>query len=200
MSQEDDDGWMALVEDTLGAGGRLMRGSAEFDRAFDHVWGLLRDSAGLFERRSYATSLFLAITALEEVAKLSVGMSRHSNEPSRRSQDPLFSHRKKHHLAARPTVLVGSRLTEAIGEDAIAEIMDAARSGALVALRESSLYVAGAAGGLLLPSEVITPKKARQVLLFSLEAFDDALVGYTNRSMEAGVVADQIFERVRSAA
>lgn len=200
MSQDEDGRWTALLEQALGAGGRVTQGAGEFNRALDHVFGLLRDSVVLLERQSHATSLFLSITALEEIAKLSVGRYRRSTEPLRRSKDPLYSHRDKHYLATRPTIMMGSRLTEAIGEEAIGEIMDQARGGALVALRESSLYLEAVGGALRVPSEIITATKARAIILFSLEAFDDALVGYTNRSMEVGAAADKLFEHVRGTA
>jgi hypothetical protein len=40
-----------------------------FNTASQHVLVLLEDAVAAFERRSYGTSVFLAITALEETAK-----------------------------------------------------------------------------------------------------------------------------------
>jgi hypothetical protein len=42
---------------------------------------------------------------------------------------------------------------------------------------------------------VVTRDLARDLVLLAIEAFDNAFVGYTNRSYELGEVTDQIFEK-----
>ncbi|MCB1753736.1 MAG: AbiV family abortive infection protein, partial [Gammaproteobacteria bacterium] len=63
-----------------------------FDRACDHVIVLLRDAVSCFERGSYGTAVFLAITAIEEIAKAEVGLYRRekSIKPTKRGKDKLF--------------------------------------------------------------------------------------------------------------
>ena len=46
--------------------GLKSRGSASINSSGDHVLTLLQDAQAAFERRSYGTATFLAITALEE--------------------------------------------------------------------------------------------------------------------------------------
>jgi AbiV family abortive infection protein len=195
----NDDDWLAEVEAAIGAGPRLIRGAQEFNRAFDHVYRLLRDAACLFRDSSVASAMFFAITALEETAKVYVGMYRHSEDPTNRRDDPLYRHKAKHALAAAPTIPVGSRLMEAVGTEKVAALIQAARSGQLVRVREGCLYLESNQNRLRIPAEEITKEEARAVLLFSIESFDDALVGYTNHSLELGKEADDLFASVRDA-
>jgi len=64
--------------------------------------------------------------------------------------------------------------------------MELATSGQLVFLRESCLYIDRVGSDLVAPTEVVPKEGSRELLLFALEAFDDALVGYTNHSYVVG--------------
>jgi AbiV family abortive infection protein len=116
--------------------------TADFNRACDHVERLLNDSYILYNHESYGSSVFLAITAIEEVAKIHFGLYRNNegaeNVPGH--QDSLFNHREKHRLGLLPTVLMGSRLLEAVDETSLLQVLDKTKQGKLVALRESSIY------------------------------------------------------------
>jgi AbiV family abortive infection protein len=193
MTEDAEDRWFALVENTVAAGARTIHNSLSFDRACDHIYGLLRDSALLLRSGSHPSSAFLSVTALEETAKVAVGMYRRSSQPTKRHADPLYRHRDKHHLAAAPTILIGTRLVAAIGEEEASQILELARTGGLVALRESSLYFDAVGEMVRVPADAITVRRARDLLLFALEAFDDSLVGYTSRSMQLGEAADALF-------
>jgi len=48
----------------------------DFNRACDHILVLLVDAFQCFDRGSWGTSVFLSITAIEEVAKAEVGLYR----------------------------------------------------------------------------------------------------------------------------
>ena len=58
----------------------------EFNRGCDHVYCLLKDSHQLYHSGSFATSVFLAITAIEEAAKLDIAVYRNEQRtaPSKR--------------------------------------------------------------------------------------------------------------------
>jgi AbiV family abortive infection protein len=140
MSDFEEEWWNS-VEEALAVGQRIAVTSEEFNEALDHIVRLLIDASLLLESGSHATSCFLAITALEETAKIHIGMYRRSAEPVPRKKDALFRHDRKHHIAAAPTVVMGSRLQEAIGENRLHELLELARSGGLVNLREASLYI-----------------------------------------------------------
>src|SRR4051812_5358625 len=84
---------------------------ADFNKGCDHVHGLLRDSALLWTRRSYSTSLFLAITAIEEIAKLEIALYRSHERTAvanRRSEDHLYSHKSKHMIALQEVIAIGT--------------------------------------------------------------------------------------------
>ena len=46
---------------------------------------------------------------------------------------------------------------------------------------------------------VIDKNLSRSILLYAVEVFDDALVGFTNHSMNLSHQTDEIFNRVASA-
>lgn len=193
MSDESTELWYEQLNAAISVGLPLATGTSESDKLFDHVVRLLQDSSLLLEAGSPASSAFIAITALEEIAKIQVSMYRRSGVDVKRSKDPLYNHKHKHHVAAAPTVAMGSRLQKAIGEDRMYALLDEARSGKLVEIRESALYVQRLNGELHLPIETVQKTRARELLLFAVEAFDDAFVGLTNHTGELEIITDKIF-------
>jgi len=123
-----------------------------------------------------------------------MGMYRRGAAPVKRSKDPLYKHGEKHRLALGPTVAMGSRLQAAIGEGRMRELIALAGSGGLVILREAALYVEQKDGALSTPETSVPRSTARELLLLAVEAFDDALVGYTSRSIELSARTDKVFE------
>ena len=189
------DQYMDLFESAAGKGCAFVSTIPEIDRACDHVVRLLGDASLLLEARSYGSSVFFSITALEETAKIHVSIFRRGKAGSHRQTDALFSHSKKHQLAVGPTLIMGSRLKESIGEHRLKELIHLSSSGGLVKIREASLYVERSAKGYEDPQRAVTGRLAWELLLFSIEAFDDALVGYTSHSLQLGWVTDSIFAR-----
>lgn len=193
MSDTFDKRWWMALEEALGTGVRLISGVGALNGAADHVVQLLQDASDLLERGSHASAAFLSITALEELAKCHLGMYR-SGDAMPRRKDALFSHDKKHRLAVAPTVAMGSRLQEAIGEARMQELMEMASTGALIPLREASLYFSVVGDQLTTPQDAIDPSTTRELLLFVIEVFDDALVGYTSHTFELGETTDSLFD------
>ena len=191
--------WWTTIAEALAVGRHLAANSAEFDTACTHIVALISDAAILFEKGSSPTAAFLAITALEEIAKVHIGMYRRGNAPVSRHKDPLYRHGVKHQIAASTTIGMGHRLPEAIGEKRMRELIDLARTGGLIKLREASLYVDQHDGQLHVPRANISAETARELLLFAIEAFDDALAGYTERSNSLAAETDALFEKVRAA-
>lgn len=199
MTQASDDDWWSGVRAALAVGQQLAQSVEQFNVACEHIVSLLRDASALLAAGSHATAAFLAITALEETAKVHVGTYRRGAAPAPRRKDPLYRHDEKHRIALGPTVAMGSRLQKAIGADRMNELIAQARDGAFVALREAALYVAQEGADLKTPEQAIAPSTARELLLLAVEAFDDALIGYTNRTFELGEETDAIFARWASA-
>lgn len=189
---DSENGWWEAFEETLAVGQQIVTSSAEVDKGCDHIVRLLADASLLFHGGSYATASFLAITALEETAKLHLGMYRSAKTSLPRNKDPLYRHDQKHRLAAAPTLLLGNRLQHAIGEQGTVELMEAARSGHLVKIREASLYMERK-DGLQVPLDFINQAAATKLVLFAIEVFDDALVGYTNHSHVLRKQTDALF-------
>jgi len=170
----------------------------EFDSACDHVIQLLRDSHNLFNLGSFATSLFLAITALEEKTKIEVSFfrSRESSDAINRKVDPLFSHKQKHAIALPEVLLIGGRLEKVIGEKRVRDFLNMAEKGGFVTLRESALYIDRGNTGLKLPESEIDKATARAVLLLAIEAANDSFTGGTDHSWEIGNELDSMFTQV----
>ncbi|MBY4734012.1 AbiV family abortive infection protein [Cupriavidus pauculus] len=62
---------------------------ADFNRGCDHIFGLLTDAHALYVTNSYATAVFLSITAIEEVAKDEIAIYRRldTTQPASKRRD-----------------------------------------------------------------------------------------------------------------
>lgn len=200
MTEKDElPGGFARVFEALDYGGALYVDPVpDFNAACDHIASLLTDASVLFERCSYGTSTFLAITALEETAKAHVGLFRKDKTERSKGRDPFRDHQAKHSMASLPTVYMGSRLSDALGPETCQRLEAEARAG-LAADREACLYMERKNGAFVTPATAIARARARELLLLAIEAADDALVGYTNHSYRCGELFDQLFARFASA-
>ncbi|GAA0208425.1 hypothetical protein GCM10009123_14870 [Kangiella japonica] len=168
--------------------------SEDFNRACDHILVLLEDSFQCFERDSWGTSVFLSITAIEEVAKAEVGLYRRDGKLEvKRGKDKLYNHKEKHRMAVLPTVFMGKRLEDALGKERCAELLKEAAHGDFRNLRESALYFTNSNGQFVTPANVVTKEKAKEFLLLALETADDRLVGCTGHTGLIENRMDQMF-------
>ena len=104
-----EDEWQQAVVDAVSVGKCIAETAEEFDLGCGHIVQLLQNASLLLQSGSSATAAFLTITAMEEIAKLHVGIFRKSTENPPRNKDPLFRHNRKHYLATMPTLGMGSR-------------------------------------------------------------------------------------------
>lgn len=186
---QDADAYFSAVQDAIEYGSPVVDLNAVdiLNAAADHVAILLDDAMSAFHRQSFGTSVFLAITALEETAKAEIMAmrSKTAQADSQRARDPLRDHRKKHQIAVRPTTFMG-RLPELLGPPACERLQKEAETGGLIRLRERALYVHLDAKGISSPSSSVTRERAREILLLALESADDIIVGWTNASFALG--------------
>ena len=82
MTQASDDDWWSGVRAALAVGQQLAQSVEQFNVACEHIVSLLRDASALLAAGSHATAAFLAITALEETAKVHVGTYRRGAAPA----------------------------------------------------------------------------------------------------------------------
>jgi len=180
--------------------GRLIESVDEFNSACEHVVLLLEEAEGVFQRGGYSTATFLAITAIEETAKAHLGaFTGGGPDPESRKNNIFYDHGKKHQMAAMPTVSMGERLQAAISAEALVRILEMSKNKELLGLRESSLYFERQNGALQSPRTAIDKNLSRSILLYAVEVFDDALVGFTDYSMKISDRTDGVFSRVASA-
>lgn len=91
---------------------------------------------------------------------------------------------------------MGKRLIDSLWKERIEELYRLTYSGGLKGLREDSLHWYIKNGRMELPREVVDKTFARDLLLFSIEVFDDRLIGYTNYSMEVSRTTDKLFQEI----
>jgi AbiV family abortive infection protein len=181
----------------LGNEENLIRSAEELDKAIDHIVQLIRDACTLYFTGSFSSSAFLSITACEEVAKAHVGSFTDGSHPEK-GGNFLREHKKKHAMAASPTVPMGQRLQDALGATELKRIMNMAHNAGLLESREDAIYFQRKNDVLVVPSEKVDKNLSRSLALFAIEAFDDAIVGMTRHSSEVDTITDELFEKVRN--
>jgi AbiV family abortive infection protein len=187
-----------LIQSFVSSDENLIQSVDEFDKAIDHIVRLIQDSSLLYLNGSYPSSAFLSITACEEVAKANVGLFTDGTHPKGNGRNAFRDHKTKHQMAAMPTILMGKRLEDALGKVELQRIMSMAHNAGFVQVRESALYFQRENVNLVVPSEKVDKKLARSLILFAIEAFDDALVRLTNHSFDADDITDALFEQIKN--
>ncbi|WP_349792920.1 AbiV family abortive infection protein [Xanthomonas sp. WHRI 7064] len=171
----------------------------EYNAAILHVSELIRASYILFANGSFAPSLFLAITAFEEIAKIKSGHMRSWGEDRKRVQrgtDPLFNHGTKHKIAVDSIYLIGDRIANSIGHERAKEIFEKYEVGEYSTLREDSLYFSRNKDELHIPAQKIEPRLAAEHLLIAIEIFCDEFWGMTAKASEICEITDSIYSEV----
>jgi AbiV family abortive infection protein len=159
---------------------------------------LLEDAVGAFARGSYGTSVFLAITALEETAKAEILAFRIQKPVGTQKKwgDPLRSHMKKHAMAVRPTTFIG-RLPKILGAETCERLQQEAMDGSINRLRETAIYLSCSADGKIsTPAMALDRTRAREIVVLALESADDMLVGLTNDSYQLGKSVEAFIAQV----
>lgn len=173
-----------------------IKSAQDLNKGIEHILQLISDSYLLYINGSFASSIFMSITIIEEVAKVRLGIF--ARDPEIASPKDLLrkDHAAKHIAGANYTISMGKRLKDAIGNDEMEHIFRIAYDGNMKNLRERALYCECENGKIRIPQERISKKQARSMLLFAIESFDDNLVGHTDYSMEKSKWTDEVFEKV----
>jgi AbiV family abortive infection protein len=169
-----------------------------FNTASQHVLVLIEGAVAAFTRGSYGTSVFLAITALEETAKAEILPFRIQKPKSTQKKwgDPLRSHMKKHAMAVRPTTFMG-RLPKILGAETCKRLHQEATDGSINRLRETAIYVSCFADGTIsTPAMAVDRTRAREIVLLALESANDILVGLTSDSYRLGKSVEAFIAQV----
>lgn len=174
--------------------GLYIEGKDELNECIGHIVGLLTDSMLLFDRGSYARSVFISITVIEEVGKTQIDLFVRKSSTEHVKHDPLRDHKAKQIIGTNYTVSMGQRLVDAIGPKMLEHIYSLSHEGKLKIMRERMLYWDRDSTGLVLPEKKVDRVFARALLLFAIESFDDNLVGWTNHSMDISNETDKMFE------
>ena len=165
----------------------------ELNKCLDHVVQLISDSYVLYINNSYTSSSFLAISVLEEVGKIQMGIFIKGSDSYVR-KDKLRDPKSKQIVGASYTICMGERINNAISNENLEKIFKFIYSGELKDLREQVIYCDRKNNNIVTPKDIITQELARNLLLFAIESFDDNLVGWTDYSIELSKKTDLFFE------
>jgi len=166
-----------------------------FNSAIDHIIELLNNSFVLLQNNSYGSSAFFAITALEETAKTHFSMYMAHDLSMKKNKDILMNHAKKHSLAISPVFKIGDRLSNDLGIEKVDElVLRVNQKNGLMDLRNNAIYWYTDTDGTHFPKDYFDKNMAIELLLFSIESFDDSLVGYTDYSITASHMTDDLFK------
>ena len=167
----------------------------ELNKCLDHVVQLLSDSYFLYINNSYTSSSFLAISVLEEVGKIQMGIFIKGSDSYVR-KDKLRDHKSKQIVGASYTICMGERINNTISNENLEKIFQFIYSGELKDLREKAIYCDRKNNNIVTPKDLITQELARNLLLFAIESFDDNLLGWTDYSIELSKKTDLFFETI----
>lgn len=171
----------------------------DFNLGINHILCLIKDARLLLLNGSFASSAFMSIAVIEETSKLCAGLFLGLNNDrlsEKIKRDPLFNHSTKHKMSYTPTLLMGERLTKSVSSESLQNILNLSQYGGLKKVRENSIYINMEGAKLIIPSEHIDKQFAKDILLYSIESFDDMLVGFTNHSINVSLETDIIFEEI----
>ncbi len=145
----------------------------EFWYLMRHAESLWDDAVRLLGEKSYPSSVFFAIVSVEEIGKLSIARFQIAvNEAERRSgsssvkrpkKNPLYSHHKKHQLAAFSGFAVNTRADRVLGLNNITALLELAESGKLEVIRQNCIYSRPEKGAMVLPR---TSRKKNDAVFF----------------------------------
>ena len=190
----DKDCYFDKIESILNGSSNFYISSTEqLNKCLDHVVQLISDSYVLYINDSYTSSSFLAISVLEEVGKIQMGIFIKGSDSYMR-KDKLRDHKSKQIVGASHTICIGERIKNSISNENLEKIFKFIYSGELKDLREKAIYCDRKNNNIVTPKDLITQELARNLLLFAIESFDDNLVGWTNYSIELSKKTDLFFE------
>lgn len=178
----------------------LIHGAEELNKVLLHISNLIQDSYTLYNKDSYNTSVCLSILAMEEISKANIGIFQalsYTEESKSKKNYLLKNHKNKDILSTSPTINIGKRLKNKIGIDKLLAIMNDLQNGNMIKLRENSIYYFRENDKLYVPKEIISKEKARNLLLYVIEQFDDTLIGFTNFSYELEQKHNTIFDKIK---
>lgn len=191
----DEDYWNQLEESLAKSSHNLigLEGPDEINKVCDHIFSLLVDAHLLINGNSCNTAAFMLITAIEECAKADICIYRKTSAHVKRSEDPLYSHVRKHSLAANPIALIGTRLGASLGQERVEGIFQDLAKGKYKAVREEALYFTKSVMRLHIPKEQFSKREVSELLLVAIEIVDDRLVGYTDHTFSMGEKLDELY-------
>lgn len=183
-----------VVEVLKGASNFKVESVEEFNKGIEHIIRLIKDSAILYKDESYASSYYLSVIVIEEVAKIHMGLYVQYEDKEKRNK--LYDHKTKDIIGCNYTLTLGARLKDAIGQETIEKIINESYSGNLKDNREKAIYCSRVNNQYVVPSDLYSREDARNMLLFAIESFDDNLVGYTDYSLKQSKETNLIFTEI----
>ena len=174
------------------------RNKNDFEKVLNHIKNLIFSSKLLLDQNFLNQSVFITITAIEEMSKAEMCIYRDNNisEFVKKSKDPLFNHRKKHLVAADYTLEIHNKLYNHIGKKRADELFLKLRNGEFADIRNNCLYFENTKSNLILPNEIVDISFAKEVFMLSVVIFEEKFSYLTNISSSITVELQELVEEI----
>ena len=162
-------------------GGSFEACLTQYKALIGHVEAQWRLASEVCLGRNYPLAAFIAILVMEEIGKLThlgEDLIWFDADPRRkRGKGVATNHRKKQLIGVLSGGLINARLDRVLGVDVVRRILGEAESGVLEKTRQSCLYVDIGSTGPVLPSDVVSAERGRELTILAGELMAEEL-GY----------------------
>ena len=164
-----------------------------YEKCLLHIEQLINSSILLYKNKFYNQSLFITITVIEEIAKAEVclyrGIGKDVKKNVKRRKDGLYNHKSKHIVSANEITFRFLKSEKRIGKNRVNDILNKLNNGTYTQIRESCLYFENINGICNTPQGRFTDFDARDLLLISIELFEDRLFG---AYLKTDIITDRV--------
>ena len=154
---------------------------SQYKALIGHVEAQWRAASELCLSGNFPLAAFVSILVIEEIGKLThLGDDLiwfDAGERRGRGRGVARGHRRKQLIGVLTGALVNARLDRVLGLDVVRRILGEAESNVLERTRQSCLYIDIGRGGPVLPEEVVSKERARELTVLAGELMAEVL-GY----------------------
>lgn len=166
---------------SLLTGGTFDTCASQYKALIGHVEAQWRAASELCLSGNFPLAAFVSILVIEEIGKLThLGEDLiwfDAGERRGRGSGVARDHRRKQLIGVLSGALVNARVDRVLGLDVVRRILGEAENNVLERTRQSCLYIDIRSGGPVLPEEVVSEERARELTVLAGELMAEVL-GY----------------------
>ena len=170
----------------------------EYEKCLLNIEKHINASILLHKNSFYDQSIFLTITAFEEITKAEICLYRGLNKDKnlvKRNKDGLFNHKIKHLTVANDITFEYLKTKQIFGVDKILDILTKLKKGDLIEIRENALYFKNINGKCLISDKFINEGNSKLLLMICIEVFEDRLFG---AYIKTDLITDRVLEKLHT--